>query len=100
MFGRNDLSRAIALYLNFDNAPQPSTDFDRVEKGLGKRRAAKVKPQLDRAMDILANLRPNWNRMSLDDAAHWAAEEVKAAFPEIDRKAMEAIVWAASYGWK
>jgi hypothetical protein len=100
MFGRNDLSRAIALYLGFGVSPQPDEDFGRVEAALGKRRAEKVKPKLDGAINILAALRPNWKRMSLDDASHWAADEVKEAYPEVDRKAMDAIVWAASYGWK
>ncbi len=102
IFGKkqSDLARALVLHLGFDLTPAPQEDFARVEAKLGKKRAEKVRPQLDRVLDQLARLQPNWDRMTLDEAAHWAAAELQERWPELDARAYAAIVWAASYGWK
>lgn len=100
IFRRNDLSRAVELHLGFGVTPNPREDFARVVSALGDRRAAAVRDELDAVLYLLGGLRPDWSRMTLADASKWAGQEAKRSFPALDKRAQEAIAWAATYGWR
>lgn len=91
------LNEAIPLYVGIGSELSPKFQAKRVEDRFGKVVAASLVVQIEAILADLWLLKPDWQKMNLEEGTDWALREIHKRYPGLDEQALNAIGWTYSF---
>jgi hypothetical protein len=88
----NSLAAALRSYTGRGTSPFPRRDPRAV--------AGPVLAEIERLMNEMNELEPDWTSHSLASATAWAEAEMRARHPKLDDDALASLAWCWSYDRK
>jgi hypothetical protein len=94
------INAAVPLYIGYGITSSPKPDGSRLAAEFGSALGLQLESDVKLLLHELGQLKPDWNSQNLISATKWASGELKRKHPELDSKAIAALEWIYSWGWK
>ena len=96
----NSLSAALRSYTGRGVSSFPRRDPEEVQRAAGSTDADQLLVEIEKLLNEMGELQPDWNSHSLGSATTWAEGEMRARHPELDGDALATLAWSWSYDQK